>query len=225
MTLPKEIRNIIYEYVFCDNVDHFHEPIRYDRDVGTVMADVPTRVNLERSSPPSKETILACRELYLEMKGMYIVAYRAYWSDNRFTYNPERFEPTSFLPPNKDMRHIQHFCVLLLSYQVHIVSKRGKWVSWILPPNNRLLKFNESQKWVLLQDEVKDAIREFVACIATTRVAYDPRRGRGLTRDVLQDLSSDKVVIGAVQSFQDSRTISFRFELSLLREEAAGRLI
>jgi len=66
MTLPKEIRNIIFTYVFCDNIDHVHEPIKYepcDSELKTVMADVPIRVRLDESSPPSKDTILACREL------------------------------------------------------------------------------------------------------------------------------------------------------------------
>jgi hypothetical protein len=109
MTLPKEIRNDIYTYVFCDNIDRVNAPIKYDREGKAVMADAPAPVHLVRFLPPPKESILACRQLYSEMKGMYTAAYRAYWSDNWFICNARQFLPNSEYPPDKDMQHIRNF--------------------------------------------------------------------------------------------------------------------
>ena len=206
MSLPKELRNKIYTLVFCDNIDRVREPIRYDWKVEAVVADAPARVNLDSSSPPSKGAILACRELYEEMKGMYVAAYRIYWSDNRFVYDAGLLGTASVLPANKDLQHVQQFCLVLhrlSDYYVHIVFEGGKWDSWLLPAGDRILGFKDFGVWFLNQGALKDAVTEYMASLATTWSSLDPRAGRGLTREMLEGVASDEEVIDAVQCQQD----------------------
>lgn len=205
MTLPKEIRNIIYMFVFCDDLDHVCEPVRYmlrTLESKVVMADVPTRVYLDKSSPPSKGTILACRELYDEMKGMQAAAYRAYWSNNRFVYDAGRLEAQSVLPADKDLQHVQQFCLVLRGlpkYEVHIVFEGGKWDSWLLPANGRILGSDNFGILFLNQRVLKKSVTEYMASVAPMWASSDPRAGRGLTCQMLQDLSVNGKVIEAVE--------------------------
>lgn len=64
LTLPPEIRNRIYDLAF---------------------ANPTTSVNLLEAAPPSKNLVVACRQIHAESKHMYRAAYRAYWSDTHFT--------------------------------------------------------------------------------------------------------------------------------------------
>lgn len=202
MTIPKEIRNIIYDFVFCDNIDLVREPIKYDWEVEAVAADAPTRVNLDLASPPSKGTILACRELYEEMKEMYAAAYRAYWSDNRFAYDAGRLDAASVLPADKDLQHIRHFCFVLRrlpNYCIHITFERGRWDSWLLPADGRILGLNEFGGWFLNQGILKNAVAGYMVSVATLWSSLDPGAGRGLTRRMLRDISVNERVIEAVE--------------------------
>ena len=202
MTIPKEIRNMIYDFVFCDNIVPVREPIKYDWEVEAVVADAPARVNLDLASPPSKGTILACRELYEEMKEMYAAAYRAYWSDNRFIYDVGRLDAASVLPADKDLQNVQHFCFVLRrrpNYYVHIVFEEGKWDSWLLPVGGRILGPNEFGGWLLNQAILKNAVAGYMASVATFWSSLDPRASRGLTRRMLRDISVNGRVIEAIE--------------------------
>lgn len=83
MTLPRELRNRIYEFVLCDNLTYAHEVIanQWNPKSGrpfpdsastlaiaddmwkfsTETAYVPRLVRLDQTSPPSKNSILPCR--------------------------------------------------------------------------------------------------------------------------------------------------------------------
>jgi hypothetical protein len=211
MTLPKEIRNIIYTYVFCDNIEHVCEPIRYDWNVEAVIADAPTRIHLDQSSPPSKGTIMACRELYSEMREMHAAAYRAYWSDNRFIYDVGRLGPSPGLPANKDLQHIEQFCLVLRhfeDYYVHLVFEGGKWDSWLLPVGDKILGSGDFGVWFVNQGALKGAVTDYMATVASHWCSLDPRTGRGLTYEMLRDVSNDEDVVEAVESQQDFEQIS-----------------
>jgi hypothetical protein len=197
MTLPKEIRNDIYTYVFCDNIDRVNAPIKYDREGKAVMADAPAPVHLVRFLPPPKESILACRQLYSEMKGMYTAAYRAYWSDNWFICNARQFLPNSEYPPDKDMQHIRHFCLLLRLAQecyLHLVFQGGEWECSLLPVDGRVLAFHDLDFWLDCECFLKSAVAACIASIPVTWDSFDPREGRGLTWDMILVILNDKLV-------------------------------
>lgn len=155
MTLPKEIRNIIYTYVFCDNIDYVREPVRYDAEGNAVMSDVPRSVHLDQSSPPSKETILACRELYSDMKEMHAAAYREYWSNNRFIYGVQHLGAARIRPAGNNLQRVQQFCLMIrdlrVEYHLHIAFEGGSWDSWLLPEDDRVLEFHDPRSWTEIQ--------------------------------------------------------------------------
>ncbi|KAK4892028.1 hypothetical protein LTR27_009378 [Elasticomyces elasticus] len=63
LTIPPEMRNIIYELVF-----------------GTQ----PEEADLLNPTPSSKALLLGCTQVYEEAKGLYSTAYRAYWPKTYF---------------------------------------------------------------------------------------------------------------------------------------------
>lgn len=67
MTIPGEIRNRIYDYVFTNN-----------------GGEGP--VEVFKFSPPSNNIIMSCRQVYQEARELYKAAYRLYWSENDFNF-------------------------------------------------------------------------------------------------------------------------------------------
>lgn len=207
MTIPKEIRNKIYMYVFCDHTEYVREPIRYDWDVEAVIADAPVRVPLDQTPPQSKETILACRQLHEEMKEMQAAANRAYWSNKRFIYDAGQLNHR--FPADKDLQHIQQFCLVLRhlpNYYIHLVFEGGKWEAWFLPVGDRILGTDDFGLWLMNQDHVKDAVAEYMASKANDWTDFDPSEGHGLTCEMLQDISRDHEVNRGVQCQHDYET-------------------
>ena len=198
MTIPREIRNMIYLFVFCDSIDNVREPLGYDQKAEVVTAEAPIRVPLHQSSPPSKGTILACRELHSELKRMYIAAYRAYWSNNRFVYDAQRLESCHVVLADEDVQHIQQFCLVLRypqNYYLHVVFENGQWDSFLAPANGRIFGLDDPGSygvWFECQSILKSAVAGFMKSIAITSGFRDPRDGRGLTRDMLLDISMHK---------------------------------
>lgn len=88
MTIPRELRIMIYGYVFDYNIDARKKRINIkdeEADSENKSPYLTPKIRLEKTAPPSKEVILPCRELYLEMRNMQVSAYRHYWTHNRFT--------------------------------------------------------------------------------------------------------------------------------------------
>lgn len=207
MTLPKEIRNSIYTSVFCDNIESVRDPVRYYRDPEVVVAAAPTRISLSRSSPPSKGAILACRELYSEMKGMHAAAYRAHWSSNLFVYNDRRQNTRYCLPADRDLRHMQQFCLVprhLLGYHIHIVFEEGKWESWLLPADGRVFGSDQIGVWTEGQRMLKRVVARYMVPTASTNgSSLDPRTGHGLTHEMLRGILDDEVVTMGIEELRN----------------------
>lgn len=87
MTIPRELRDIIYGYVYDYNPKKETKSKGRDINHDDRVSSLPDRIPLERTAPPSKDAIMPCRELYLEMRRMQIAAYRRYWTNNRFTFS------------------------------------------------------------------------------------------------------------------------------------------
>lgn len=64
LALPAEMRNQIFELSFTSNqsTDDFF-----------------------RANPPSKALLMTCRQIHVECKGMYDIAYRSYWMNTKFS--------------------------------------------------------------------------------------------------------------------------------------------
>jgi hypothetical protein len=89
MTIPRELRDMIYGYVVDYNIDTRKTETKSNEEEADPEHRSfysPSRIQLEATAPPSRDAILPCRQLYLEMRKLHIAAYRAYWTNNRFTF-------------------------------------------------------------------------------------------------------------------------------------------
>lgn len=220
MTLPQELRNRIYDYVFADSITYAREPIKYDWEVkaelNTETAYVPARIRLDETAPPTKDALLPCRQLYSEMKEMQATAFREYWSTNRFIYSVAEMGPAVGgkrpVPAQVKMQHIHHFSLLIKDdYFLDIVLAGGLWESRLLPTHGRALGFGDMGIWLISQGETSDEVRENLISFAKspTRCTLDPRTGQGLTERMLRTISLDDEIIESIDSmhsfFEEAR--------------------
>lgn len=101
---------MIYGYVYEHNSDTQKtatKPKPNDEEAGrnAEVCSYPIGISLEHTAPPTKNAILPCRQLYLEMEKMQNVAYRAYWTNNQFDFKSK----VHSLPSDEDLQHICHF--------------------------------------------------------------------------------------------------------------------
>jgi hypothetical protein len=89
MNIPRELRDMIYGYVFDYNIGARKTAIKpkgKEADPDDRSYYLPSRIQLEETAPPSKEAILPCRGLHLEMRKTQISGNRHYWTNNRFSF-------------------------------------------------------------------------------------------------------------------------------------------
>lgn len=208
MTRPTVLRTHIYAYVFCDNIVYVREPIRYDRG-----RNRDRRRARQNRSPPNSATNHQRGHLRMpptvrgDGEDMQAAVSRAYWSRNRFVLDAG--QSMSVLPVDRDVRHVQQFCLVLRhlpNHYIHLVFERGKWDSWLLPVGGGILGVDDFGLCSMNQDHLKDAVAEYMESNASNWTALDPRLGRGLTCKMLQEISSGKEVLRAVQCQNDYET-------------------
>lgn len=221
MTLPRELRNKIYEFVFCDNSTYVHEPIAYEWDFGDLNNDyyykfraekahLPRAVRLDYTTPPSKDYILPCRALYYEMKHMQAVAYCDYWIDNRFLYSDAEMLDLAALPADKDMTRIEEFVLVLHpKYNLRIVFEDLEWGFWLLPADGKMRRIVDiAPHWFMGQDGVQDAVLDYLMSIASSSLARDPRAGQGFNREMIVAISRLEGVREAIQELIEVEDIA-----------------
>ena len=89
MTIPRELRIMIYAYVYEYRPDTQNTSTKHrDEDADRQAEDshLAANISLAETAPPTKDAILPCRELYMEMRKIQIAAYRKYWTKNRFSF-------------------------------------------------------------------------------------------------------------------------------------------
>ncbi|KAK3617667.1 hypothetical protein LTR56_025134 [Elasticomyces elasticus] len=87
LTIPPEIRNQIYDFVFKPGVG---------------------AVALLDARPPSKALPLLCRKIYNEVQFLHKAAYRAYWRDTQFTISPTTSPRSKMICTHADAASIRH---------------------------------------------------------------------------------------------------------------------
>jgi hypothetical protein len=112
--LPQELRDNIFEHVYevlgspDDRIMLMLCLDIYRRRKGFPEAAVPSS-----QAPPSKNPLLVCRQLYVEMKSMQAAAFRQYWSKTTFDlclggrfkcYTPDMLHSVA----ERDLKHIQN---------------------------------------------------------------------------------------------------------------------
>lgn len=193
MPLPRELRDEIFGYVFCDNVEWTREQVRYETGVGLKVENIPDRICFDAASPPSKDSILPCRQLHSEMKKMQAAAYRDCWSSNRFVYTCS--DGIQTVPSADDVQHMQHISLpsigkLAGEYFVDLVFEEGKWRSWLLPADDLLLESDEidGDHWLRIQRKVNRRVLEAIDRCLPPVWPHDPCRSRGLHENVLMSI-------------------------------------
>lgn len=191
MSLPQELRNRVYEYVFTRNVTRSVEVVRHHRNADHVKACMPRRIRLDKMAPPNKDLILTCRQLYAEM--MQAAACRRYWPNNRFAYPYAEISSLGFdqAPALDDAKIMRVRCFsLLLSPQltIEIDFKHGRWIPRVLLAPGHPLDWAGGDLWHDYQGKVEDAVlRSSILC--SRRRSGHPCLGQGLTGDMIRELS------------------------------------
>lgn len=205
LTIAQELRNTIFEYVFCDNIDKVYEQVveqirndpGNDKTHAVFTIRVPARIRLDKASPPSKIPLLVCRQLYTEMRQMYRAAYRAYWHSNRFLCSPadqrqralrRRTSRPRTLPQPLDLWHISHFTFPLHGiYYMEVAWGGRRWTVRLVsacgetPADHALDAWDLAQEW--FEGWIRRSIDPRLDCevrMGDERYAPNPYFGQGL---------------------------------------------
>lgn len=103
LSLPPELRNAIFSHVYGTAVPDHIILLRFKTGHAGVESD---------KAPPNKNSLLICRQIYNEMKGIQAVAYRRYWTVQKFLIIADRDTKKDLhLATKTDLRHICHLAV------------------------------------------------------------------------------------------------------------------
>lgn len=135
--IPQELRNKIFEHVYSDYGTTASHILADLVNVFNVQGDVRVQV-ASCHSPPSKDAILVCRQIYTEIKKMQAAACRRHWSESTFNINfvesPSNSPAEAYICPGRDLQHAKHF-ILRTHYRgsliaCHLDFQLGKWTIW-----------------------------------------------------------------------------------------------
>lgn len=156
LTLPAEIRNIIYEFSFAGDVMSVHDVL--SSRVLTLPAAVRNRVyNFYLTRPasseedgnwidvfatrhPRKDLLSTCRKVYKEARGMYKASYRSHWTSNKFLIQDDRLSTRTAMVQNlkllsaQDLQYAHRLRIIMpcTSYSDNIWERHEQNDSWWL---------------------------------------------------------------------------------------------
>jgi hypothetical protein len=203
LNIAQELRDIIFAHVFdttdpngivdlrivpCDST-------REDVRAGTLSAS---------EAPPPKHSLIACRQLYTEMKPAYTAAYRQYWNAQRFhitTTRPYILDKLR-LASELDLRHIR--CLVIAprlrrtALQIaFLFEKTATWSVQVEPSPYLKLRPGDDLPWQLTDCSRRDEfLRNLEGLMGSLRKHYDvpttidPVIGTGLNSNEVYELSS-----------------------------------
>jgi hypothetical protein len=103
LNLPPELRNMIFSYVYGEAVANHIILLRFKTGQAGVESD---------KAPPNQDSLLVCRQLYHEMKGIQAAAYRRYWMVQKFLIIADRDTKKDLhFATTADLQHICHLAV------------------------------------------------------------------------------------------------------------------
>jgi hypothetical protein len=218
MTIPQELRNMIYGYVYENITDTQKTATKSKGEELDHEAEVccpPTGISIAEIASPTKDAILPCRELYMEMKKMQKSAYRAYWTENQFDFE---FSPMMDFSPmiadgwfddppsDEDLEHIHHFSSSMgRRHMFDLIFELGRWRARVFPFVGKSLEpedFNHNDwnddmfmNWRWVQEKVEDLVK-CVLSVSTGHegdAVFDPGLGQGWRYDDLEALLDSEV--------------------------------
>jgi hypothetical protein len=202
LSLPPELRNAIFSYVYGKAVANHIILIRFQSGRAGVESDM---------APPNKDPLLICRQVYDETKKMQAAAYRRYWAVQKFLIIADRdTERDLHLATKADLQHIRHLAVhryfarpekytALISFHysatfgwsVSMKSSRpqqarsgGSSLPWYMAKCTNMILFLQSLKFMM------DTLHENQGSSGHLKAStVNPRVGRGLDADEMHQLS------------------------------------
>jgi hypothetical protein len=139
MTIPRELRDMIYVYVYEHDSDT-QKTATKSMDEEAEVCGPPMRISLQETAPPTKNAILPCRQLYFEMRKVQNSAYRACWTDNQFDFSYNWAIYSNFGPKpgsiqsDEDVQHIRHFSSSVDGHHLFDpVFELGRWRARVFP--------------------------------------------------------------------------------------------
>jgi hypothetical protein len=103
LSLPPELRNAIFSYVYGKAVANHIILLRFQSGRAGVELD---------KAPPNKNSLLICRQIYNETKRMQAAAYRRYWMVRKFLIIADRDTKKDLhLATKAGLQHICHLAV------------------------------------------------------------------------------------------------------------------
>jgi hypothetical protein len=113
--LPQELRDKIFEHAY-ESLDSPDDRIRLTLSADNIYGPrkgFPGAAIPSSQAPPSKDPLLVCRQLYIEMGSMQAAAYRQYWSKNTFDVSLashlENTPDIHYSVADRDLNHIKCF--------------------------------------------------------------------------------------------------------------------
>lgn len=199
LSLPPELRNTIFSYVYGTAVADHIILLRFKSGRAGGESD---------NSPPNKDSLLICRQIYSEMKEMQAAAYRRYWVVQKFLIIADRDTKKNLHLANKaDLQHICHLAVhryfwpekytALISFHYSAafawtVSMKNSRPQQAIPGANLrwcMVKCSESTKFLHSLKQMMDTLHEgYSANGHLDESTVDPRAGRGLDADEMHQL-------------------------------------
>ncbi|KAM0706320.1 hypothetical protein Q7P35_005646 [Cladosporium inversicolor] len=137
LSIPQELRDKIFEYFYgVSDAANKRFDIRLLRPSWTTIEPANAEVRIPSYEvPPSKDAILVCRQLYMEMSNMQAAAFRRYWNESTFHISDDAVEfNNSFRAgPDRYTQRFKHFIFHTRCdheiVEVGLHFRAGKWTA------------------------------------------------------------------------------------------------
>jgi len=198
LNITQELRDIIFAYVF-NTTDPTGTVALRILPCEPSPEDSPADTLSASAAPPPKHPLLVCRQLYTELKPAHMVAYRRFWTAQRFhiTKGPTRpYNPvTTCLPSESDLRHIRHFAIaarrchskMLINFRFEPTS--STWSVFLQEPE-RALQRRELPRQELFLQSYKDVMGWLRKDADGVPIVINPTAGEGLDSKEINELFS-----------------------------------
>jgi hypothetical protein len=134
--IPQELRDKIFEYVYgvSDAADEHINVMLHRLDWNNMNSAKAEARIASYQAPPSKNAILVCRQLRMEMSNMQAAALRRYWDKSTFHISDDGvLGDRLFAGSDRDIQHVKHFVFHVLCMhemiEVELNFRTGKWAA------------------------------------------------------------------------------------------------
>jgi hypothetical protein len=136
LAIPQELRDKIFEYVYgVSDAANKRINIRLPRLAWNIVDPAKAEARIPSyQAPPSKNAILVCRQLHMEMNNMQATALCRYWDESTFHVRDDVALSDRFCAgSDRDIQHVKHFVFHVRCMhemvEVDLHFRTGKWAA------------------------------------------------------------------------------------------------